>query len=172
MGMNEKIRLTVNRVVAVLAGGLLVFAVMSFTVVSNANNRIDELSQALDTSRHEAGRLLADAEEQLAVGNYAQATTSLETLFEHQPGSAEATRGRALLTTVKNAENEANARWESALPEIREQWIADHAASLRADSAATRAELEDNMEKLTSDAWAEVVSDVREVWELEMQQEE
>ncbi len=169
MSMNEKTRLTVNRVVAMLAGGLLVFAVMSFTVVNNANDRIDQLSQALDTSRFEAGRLLADAEEQLAAGNYAQASESLEMLFEHQPGSAEATEGRALLTTVTNAENEANARWEAALPEIRAQWTADYAADLRAESTAARAELEENMETIVSDEWAKVINDMRETWELEQE---
>lgn len=159
--MNEKTRMTVNRVVALLAGGLLVFAVMSFTVVSNANTRIDELSRALDTSRHEAGRLLADAEEQLAAGDYAQATTSLETLFQHQPGSAEATEGRALLITVKSEEQEAHARWEAAVPEIQAQWTADYAANLRT-------EMEETMDKKTSDEWAKVANDVREAWELEL----
>ena len=161
MSMNEKTRMTVNRVVALLAGGLLVFAVMSFSVVSNANARIDELSQALDTSRHEAGRLLADAEEQLAAGDYARATRSLETLFEHQPGSAEATEGRALLITVKSQEQETNARWDAAVPEIRAQWTADYAANFRA-------EMEENMDKKTSDEWAKVANDIREAWELEL----
>ncbi|TVR67856.1 MAG: hypothetical protein EA427_12340 [Spirochaetaceae bacterium] len=167
MGMNEKTRLTVNRVAAMLAGGLLVFAVMSFTVVSNANNRIDELSRSLDTSRYEAGRLLADAEEQLAAGNYVQATASLETLFEHQPGSAEATEGRALLTTVRNAENAENARWDAAMPEIRAQWTADFAANLRAESTAARAELEENMDTMVGEEWTKVMNDIREEWELE-----
>jgi len=167
MRMNEKNRLTINRIVAMLAGGLLVFAVMSFTVVNSANSRIDELSQALDSSRYEAGRLLADAEEQFAAGNYEQAGTSLATLFEHQPGSAEAAEGKTLLIAIENAETEANAQWEAALPAIRTQWTADLTAKLRAESVAARAELEENMESTVGQEWVKAVDDVREKWELE-----
>jgi len=148
MSMNEKTRLTVNRIVAVLAGGLLVFAVMSITVVNSANNQIEELSQALDTSRHEAGRLLSDAEELFAAGNYVQAAASLETLFQHQPGSAEAARG--------------SARWEAALPAIRTQWTASFVSERRAD-------LEENMDEVAEEEWENVVKDLRESWELEQE---
>ncbi len=162
MSMNEKTRLTVNRIVAVLAGGLLVFAVMSLTVVNSANNQIEELSQALDTSRHEAGRLLSDAEEHFAAGNYVQATASLETLFQHQPGSAEATRGRELLATLREAESDADARWEAALPQIRTQWTASFVSDLRAD-------FEEKMDTVTEEEWTKVRSDVRESWEQEQE---
>lgn len=45
--------LNIDRALAFLAGGRLVFAVMSFTVVNNINTENEELSEALDTSRFE-----------------------------------------------------------------------------------------------------------------------
>jgi hypothetical protein len=164
MGMNEKTRLTVNRVVALLTGGLLVFAVMSFTVVSTANSRIDDLTRDLDASRYEAGRLLANAEEQFAGGDYVTATQSLERLFQHQPGSVEAIEGRALLQTVRAAESAAEERWDDAMPEIRARWGAEHAAKLRMESAATRARQEERMDDVVQEAWLKAVDTVRREW--------
>ncbi|MDY7028311.1 MAG: hypothetical protein SVR04_08450, partial [Spirochaetota bacterium] len=60
----EKLKLYAGRIGLFVAGGLLVFAVMSFTVVNNAKKANVELTQTLDASRYEAGRLLADAKAQ------------------------------------------------------------------------------------------------------------
>ena len=170
MAMNEKTRLTVNRIVSMIAGGLLVFAVMSVTVVSNANSRNAQLSEALDTSRYEAGRLLAAAEEHLENRNYTQAKASLATLFENQPGSSETIEGKTLLTAVESAENAANMQWETALPAVREQWTTNMAAELRTESDAARAELESNMDTILSEKWEQARNDARDEWEMQQQQ--
>ncbi|MFO7781045.1 MAG: hypothetical protein R6W94_05400 [Spirochaetia bacterium] len=133
MEHSEKRTLIINRVLAFLVGGLLVFAVMSFTVVRTANTENDELSSALDTSRFEAGRLLEDAKAQLSSGDYDEAVATLTSLFANQPGSPEATEGKALLATVEDEAASADLRWEAALPALREQWSETMEAELRAE---------------------------------------
>lgn len=103
MEKNERRTMFLNRMVSFLVGGLLVFAVMSFTVVSSANAENEELAAALDTSRFEAERLLEDAKAQLSNRDYAEAEASLTALFANQPGSDEATEGRALLSASGGA---------------------------------------------------------------------
>jgi hypothetical protein len=116
MESNQK-NVLVNRIVSFLVGGVLVFAVMSFTVVRNARSENVGLTSALDSSRYEAGRLLADAEAELDAREYEAARASLEALFANQPGSEESVQGRLLLVTVNDRERNADARWEDALPE-------------------------------------------------------
>lgn len=166
--MTEKQTLTVNRVVAFFAGALLTVAVMSFTVVNSANEEAEELRAALDTSRYEAGRLLSDAEAQFAKGDFDEARVSLETLFENQPGSAQATEGKELLASINSAQEQTDARWEAALPAIREQWKADMAAELREEADAARAEAESEMESIIEAAWDDAKDDLRENWQEQL----
>jgi predicted Zn-dependent protease len=155
----------VNRVVSFVIGGVLVFAVMSFTVVRTANDSNDALTSALDTSRYEAGRLFADAEVQLEAGNYDAARETLETLFANQPGSEESEVGRQLLVSLNEQEQAADARWEEALPEIRATWTAEMAARLRDEADEDRAEAEANIEAEVTEAWEEARADVRAAFE-------
>jgi hypothetical protein len=55
---NEKTRVALNRVVAFVIGGLLVFFVMNVSVVSGATTRITDLKQQLDIALYEPGKLL------------------------------------------------------------------------------------------------------------------
>lgn len=162
---NDKTKLYVNRIIAFLIGGLLTFAVMSTTVVKNANDRNEELATALDTSRYEAGRLLADAKAQLTSGNYSAAKESLTDLFKNQPGSAEAVEGKELMPIIETAEMKADKRWEASSPEIREQWANNMIAELRAKSDADRAKLEKEMDTRVAAAWDKAKEQVREEWE-------
>jgi hypothetical protein len=165
MAMNEQTRLTVNRIVSALAGGLLVLAIMSFTVVRNANNRNEALAAALDTSQYEAGRLLADAQVQYEAGDYSEAKASLTALFANQPGSAETTQGRDLLTAVETAERAANARWEEALPEVRAAWTDNLTAEMRAEAEEATAKMESTLEATVDAAWTKESDKVRQEWE-------
>ena len=167
MEKNEKRTLIINRVVSFVAGALLVFAVMSFTVVRSANAENEELSQALDTSRFEAGRLLEDAKAQLSSGDYKEAEASLTALFANQPGSPEATEGKALLAMVEQEAAEADQRWEAALPSIREEWTQAMAAELRAEFEEDRAKFESDLEATINTAWEKARSDVRATWSEE-----
>lgn len=164
MEKNEGRTMFINRVVSFLVGGLLVFAVMSFTVVNNVNAENEELAEALDTSRFEAERLLEDAKAQLSNRDYAEAEASLTVLFANQPGSDEATEGRALLAQVEEQQATADSRWEAALPSIREQWTETMVAEIRAKADADRVELENELEETVNEAWDDAISEVRESW--------
>lgn len=165
MAQSEKTRLNVNRVLSLLVGGVLVFALMSVTVVSNVRTENEELTDALDTSRYEAGRLLADAQAQLAARDFKKAISSLESLVENQPGSPEAAEGRALLVTIRTQRTEADARWEAAMPAIRDAWAAERATTLRAEADAARAKLEASMQERIDEAWGGAEAKVRSEWE-------
>ncbi len=162
--MNEKIGLIVKYVVYFLVGALLVFAIMSFTVVKDLKAENVQLAEALDTSRYEAPRLLEDAKAQSASGDYSEAKLTLQTLIENQPGSAEASEGRELLLTIEDKEMAANSKWEAALPKIREEWFNNMSESLLAESDEERVELEKDLNKIITEAWEKAKSKVREDW--------
>jgi hypothetical protein len=160
-------KLALNRIVAFLAGALLVFAVMSLTVVRNTNNENEELTEALDASMYEAGRLLADANAQFASGNHDAAKVTLATLFDKRPGSAEATEGRQLLATMETIEAESDARWEAVQARIQEEWEAALEAEMLVQSDADRLALEAGMSAALEKAWEEAQAEVRKDWELQ-----
>ena len=162
---NEKTKININRILAFLAGGLLVFAVMSVTVVNRARKDNEALSAQLDVSRFEAGRLLSDAQAQFAARDYTSAITSLNRLVENQPGSPEAVTGRALLIEIRDAVSDADARWEEALPGIREAWSTEMAARLLAESDAARVALEAGMDATVREAWERAAAGIRRDWE-------
>ncbi len=167
MAQTEKTKLNLNRVLAFLAGGLLVFGVMSITVLSSVRTENEELTDALDTSRYEAGRLLADAQAHHAAGDNREAVSSLESLIENQPGSPEAVDGRELLVTIEALRAEADARWNAAMPALREAWSAERAATLRAEWDADRAKLEASIQDSIDQAWDRAESKVRTEWEIQ-----
>jgi hypothetical protein len=166
METNQK-NVLVNRIVSFLVGGVLVFVVMSFTVVRSARNDNVGLTLALDSSRYEAGRLLADAEAELDARDYEAARASLEALFANQPGSEESVQGRLLLVMVNDRERIADARWEEALPGIRESWSAEIAAELRADADKVRADTEAGIDAKVLEAWNRAEAEVRSAFEDE-----
>jgi hypothetical protein len=166
MESNQK-NVLVNRIVSFLVGGVLVFAVMSFTVVRNARSENVGLTSALDSSRYEAGRLLADAEAELDAREYEAARASLEALFANQPGSEESVQGRLLLVTVNDRERNADARWEDALPGIRESWSAEMAAELRAEADTVHADTLSGIDAKVLEAWSRAEDEVRSAFEDE-----
>lgn len=160
-----KENLLVNRIIALLVGGLIVFGIMSLTVVQTGNKENAKLVIALDESLYEAGRLLADAKVQMENRDYDASKATLEELFIYQPGSPEAAEGKTLLASIESAEDAATARWEAALPQIKEEWSQDKAAQLRAELVKERADMEANLEKTLDQAWNKAKSEVRTAWE-------
>ena len=160
-----KDNLLVNRIIALLVGGLIVFLIMTLAVVQPGKKDNAEMSKALDTSRYEAGRLLADAEAQLESKDFNASKESLEKLFLYQPGSPEAVEGKTLLTSVETAQAEATARWEAALPQIKEEWSQAMAAELRAKSDKERATLESNLDETITKAWDKAKAKIQSTWE-------
>jgi hypothetical protein len=165
MTNKETMKLYTGRIGFFLAGGLLVFAVMSFTVVNTANKQNEQLTKTLDTSRYEAGRLLADAEAQFENRNYIKAKESLTTLFANQPGSEEAVKGKTLMVTVEKAEKASNVKWEAAMPGIKQEWSNTLAAEIRSKADAERAKLEASMEETINKEWDKAKVKIREDWE-------
>ncbi len=165
MPNKENGRIYLNRIVAFLAGGLLVFAVMSLTVVSGAKKQNAELTMALDASRYESGKLFADAQAQLDAGDYAKAKEALTILFAKHPGSAESTEGKSLFAVIEKEEKVAEARWEMALPGIRKKWADARAAELRQEADAARSQLEKGLNDKISQEWEGAKGKVRQEWE-------
>ncbi len=167
MTKTESMKLYAGRIALFLAGGLLVFAVMSFTVVNTVKKQNEELTKTLDISRYEPGRLLADAEAQLESKNYIEAKESLTTLFTNQPGWEEAGEGKALMMIIEEAEKVANANWEAAMPDVKQKWSEELAAEILTKSDKERTVLEENMDETINKEWEKVKSEVREEWEKE-----
>lgn len=165
MDKQEDKRILLNRVISFLVGGLLVFTLMSVTVVSNIKKQNTELAATLDTSRYEAGRLLADAKAQLESREYAKARESLSALLANQPGSAEAEEGRTMLAVITAAEDKANAKWDKASAAIQKKWANARAAEIRAESDKARAELEAGLAEKISQEWEKAKDQIRADWE-------
>lgn len=165
---NFKDNLLVNRIIALLVGGLLVFTIMTFTVVQTAKKENKAMAIALDESRYNAGRLLDDAKAQAENRDYIASISTLEELFINQPGSPEAVEGKILLATVNTAQETAQTKWEAALPQIKEDWSKAMATELRAKSEKERTEMEADLEKTITKAWDKAKSDVRSEWESEI----
>ncbi len=162
---NLKNNLLVNRIIALLIGGLLVFGIMSLTVVKTGKEQLAEVSSELNTSLYEAERLLGDAKAQLENNDYTESKATLETLFNHQPGSAEAAEGKILLASINTAEATSEARWEAAKPQIKEDWSEAMATQLRTESEEERVDMEADLAKTILQAWDDAKSDVRTEWE-------
>ena len=167
MTKKETMKLYAGRIGLFVAGGLLVFAIMSFTVVNDAKKENVELTKTLDTSRYESGRLLADAKAQLESNDFAEAKKTLTNLFNNQPGSEEALEGKTLMETIESAEKTAQAKWEAAMPGIKQEWADELAGKLRAELDKERALLEENMQETIAKEWEKAKSEVREEWEKE-----
>jgi hypothetical protein len=164
MIQNEKLRVAVNRVMSFLIGGLLVFAVMSLTVVSKTKDQNVQLTKELDASRYEAGRLLADAKAQYANKDFAKTQQTLTTLFEKQPGSTESVEGQKLYAQAGNAIAKDNANWEAAVGGIRERWARDLTAQLRAQSDTQRKQMETDLNDTLAKEWEKMKDQVRQEW--------
>jgi hypothetical protein len=161
MGKNEKSKIWVNRIVSIVIAGGLMFLVMNYGVAQ-------KLRKELDSSKYEATELLNDARAYFENEDYDRAKDTLNTLFEKRPGSPEAVEGKNLYTQMETAQKELDARWETAVGGIREEWAIAMAAQLRADFKKEGEQLEENMGKMLDSEWEKMKDTVREKWEMEM----
>jgi hypothetical protein len=132
--MQDSTRISVNRAVAALAGGLAVFLIMFVALLNPANSRVADLQKQLDASAFGAGRLLDEAKAQLAGKHYKEAEQALVALDQHHPVSTEATEGRALTAHLAAAQAKDDAAWALAVVGIRGKWIAAETTRIRAES--------------------------------------
>jgi hypothetical protein len=158
---NEKARIWVNRVFSFLFGALLIFAVMSLSVVSNVKKENEELKKEL----YEPGRLLTSAKGLFENKNYGEAKKTLDTLFEKHPGASEMAEGKQLYAEIGAEQNALDKKWETAVGAIRQEWATKMAAQLRAASEKDRETLETNMNDLLNTEWDKMKDRIREEWE-------
>ena len=139
---NQTTRVWVNRVLAFLLGAVLIYAVMSLSIVKNVKGE----NEALKTELYDASRLLTNAKGFFENGNYSEAINTLDTLFEKHPGASEMVEGKQLYAEVEAEKNALDKKWEAAAGAIREEWATKMAAQLRAEFEKDREKLEKNMD--------------------------
>jgi len=158
---NQTTRVWVNRVFAFLIGALLIFAVMSLSIVKNVKAENAELKKEL----YDPGRLLTSAKELFENKNYSEATKTLDTLFEKHPGASEMAEGKQLYAEIEAEQNALDKKWEAAVGAIREEWASTMAAQLRAEFEKDRETLDKNMNDVLNTEWDKMKDRIREEWE-------
>jgi len=161
MIQNEKTRIWVNRVIAFLVGALLIYAVISLSVVKNVKAENEELKKEL----YEPGRLLTSAKGLFENRNYGEAKKTLDTLFENHPGASEMAEGKQLYAEIEAEQNALDKKWEAAVGAIREEWATTMATQLRAEFEKDRETLETNMNDVLNTEWDKMKDRIRDEWE-------
>lgn len=161
----ENNRLWMNRVLAFLFGGLVVFAVLSFAVTTPVKNRNAALSEQLDEIRFGADRLLEEARAYVLNGSEDKAMGALETLFDKHPASAEAAEGTVLYSEIESNLLEGNKKWNDAVEAVKTAWEDTRADEMRAQFEEDRLLMESNMSAKLTKEWEEAKETVREEWE-------
>jgi hypothetical protein len=154
-------RVWINRVFAFLVGAVLIYAVMSLSVVKNVKAENAELKKEL----YEPSRLLTSAKELFENTNYSEAKRTLDTLFEKHPGASEMAEGKQLFAEIEAEQNALDKKWEEAVGAIREEWATTMAAQLRAEFEKERETLEKNMDDVLDTEWDKMKDRIREEWE-------
>ncbi len=164
MIQNEKTRMAVNRILSFVVGGLLVYVVLTMTVVSGIKKQNEQLAKQLDTSQYEAGRLLADAKAQFEQRDFAKVMVTVTDLLDKRPGSPQAAEAKGLYEEAKLAMATDNANWEAAMGGIRDKWAQEMTAQLRAQSEKTRLEMEKGLDDTLNKEWEKMKEQVRVEW--------
>ena len=159
MSEDKKSKMWINRIVAMIIAGGLMFVVMNFTVAG-------KLRKELDSIKHEPATLLNDARAYYENEDYDKAKETLNTLFKKRPGSNEAVEGKELYTQMETAQEELDAKWEAAVGGIREEWALAKAAQLREEHIKEGEQLEKNMGTLLDSEWEDVKDTIRYEWEM------
>jgi predicted Zn-dependent protease len=163
--MNERGKIWVNRLLAFVAGGLLVFAIMSLAVVTPVRNEKEALAKQLDEVQNGAARLLAEAKVLTENKSYDSALETLTTLFEKQPGSSEVVEGRKLYTEIEISVKAKEQKWEAAVGAIRAAWEKARAAELLAKAEQDKQLAETSLAETLTTEWEKAKDQIRQDWE-------
>ena len=163
--MTEKGRIWVNRFVAFVAGGLLVFAIMSLAIVTPVRNEKEALAKQLDDVQNGAARLLGEAKVLAESKSYDSALKTLDTLFEKQPGSNEVVEGRKLYTKIEISVQAKEQKWEAAVGAIRTAWEKARAAEILAKAEQDKQVVETGMAETLATEWDRAKDQIRQEWE-------
>jgi len=162
---NESARTWVNRIVAFLAGGLLIFIVLQVTIISDAAVANNQLKSQLDTMKFEPAKLLAEAKTFYGSNKYASAKETLDLLFIKHPASAEAGEGKVLYAAVDVRQTAMDKKWDAAEAGIREAWTKNMTVQLKAQFEKERAQQEADMIANLDNEWEKAKARVRADWE-------
>jgi len=160
---NQTTRVWVNRVLAFLLGALLIYAVISLSIVKNVKAENTELKKEL----YDPGKLLTSAKELFGNRNYGEAKKTLDNLFEKHPGATEIAEGKQLYAELEAEQNALDKKWEAAVGAIREEWATTMAAQLRAEFEKDRETLETNMNDVLNTEWDKMKDRIRDEWETQ-----
>jgi predicted Zn-dependent protease len=163
--MNEGGRIWVNRLLAFVAGGLLVFAIMSLAVVTPVRREKEALAKQLDEVQNGAARLLAEAKVLAENKSYDNALETLNNLFKKQPGSNEMVEGRKLYTEIEIAVKAKEQKWEAAVGAIRAAWEKARAAELLAKAEQDKELVEKSLAETLVTEWDKAKDQIRQEWE-------
>jgi len=162
---NEAARVWVNRVLAFLAGGLIVLIVMSAAVVTPVRNEKEALAKQLDEVQYGAERLLAEAKVLAESKSYESAIRTLNTLFEKQPGSSQLVEGRKLYAELEIAVQAKAEAWEAAVGPIRAAWEKARATELLANAERDKQLVETGMAQTLATEWERAKDQIKRDWE-------
>ena len=165
MSEQREPRVWLNRIVGFLAGGLLTLAVVSLVIVGPTRSDNESLAKQLDEMQNGAALLLSEARVQLASQSYSRAATTLNTLFEKQPGSSEAIEGRIMYADIEAIVLALDQDWAAAVDAIRSEWEAARSAELRAKMEQDRLLMEATLIDTLQREWDKSSVKVRQEWE-------
>ena len=163
--MTDVGRIWVNRSLAFVAGGLIVYAVMSLAIVAPIRSQKEALAKQLDEVQNGAARLLAEAKGLADNKSYDSALKTLDTLFEKQPGSSQVVEGRKLYAEIEIKVQAKEQKWETAVPAIRAAWEKAKAAELMADVEQQKQLVETGMAETLATEWEKAKDQIRQDWE-------
>jgi len=165
MTHNQGGRIWINRFLSFVAGGLIVFAAMSLAVVSPVKKDKEELAEQLEEVQHGAARLLAEAKALSESESYDRALSTLDTLFEKQPGSSQVVEGRKLYAEIEIAVQARDQKWEDAVGPIRAAWEKAKAAELLAKAEREKQLVETGLAETLIREWEKIEDQIRRDWE-------
>lgn len=165
MDKKEKKRVWMNRILAFLFGGLVVFAVFSFAVTAPVKSRNAALTEQLDEIRFGADRLLEEARAYIVIGSDDKAKSTLDTLFEQHPASTQAAEGAVLYSDIELRLLEGDTRWDDAVETVKAAWENTRAGEIRAQFETERLQMESTMTETLAQEWEESKDAIREEWE-------
>jgi len=165
MSNNQDRKIWVNRLLAFLAGGLIMFAIMSLAVVAPVRREKKALAMQLDEVQNGAARLLAEAKVLAESKSYDGALSTLNTLFEKQPGSSQVVEGRKLYAEIEIAVQAKEKKWEAAVGAIRAAWEKATAAELMANAEREKQLVETGMAETLAKEWEKVKDQIKHDWE-------
>jgi len=165
MSNDQNRKIWVNRLLAFVAGGLIMFAIMSLAVVAPVRREKKALATQLDEVQNGAVRLLGEAKVLAESKSYESALSTLDTLFEKQPGSSQVVEGRKLYAEIEIAVQAKEKKWEAAVGAIRAAWEKAKAAEIMASAEKEKQLVQTAMAETLATEWEKEKDQIKQDWQ-------